>query len=71
MFRSMLGNADSSIGKIFACGIRNPRLGSGIQNSAQGIKNPANDWNPQSKVQNPESRIHNPGLSWITLNEVK
>ena len=64
MFRSMLGNADSSIGKIFACGIRNPRLGSGIQNSAQGIKNPANYWNRQSKVQNPESRTVLDYLEW-------
>ena len=44
----MLGNPDSGIGEIFACGIANPLFWN-LEYTAQGIRNPTNDWNPESK----------------------
>ena len=50
--RTMQGNSDSGIRKIFACGI----LGSRIRKTAQAIRNPINDWNSETTpcgIQNP------------------
>ena len=53
LFAPQLGNSDSGIQKMFACGIRNS----------------TNDQNPESKSTNkesgPRSGIQNPRLSWI------
>ena len=64
----MQENPESGIQQIFAVGIRNQRLESGIHNGLESGIQKVGIQNPDTGIRNLQAGIRNPGPSWILLH---